>query len=78
MILKLAMKQKVVEDSLKRLPIHTLYKEFRFVDPKIVLTKSNITLDCTIKTLNYLLMYYSFGITYMSLKTLMIVAFLRT
>jgi len=45
--------QKVVEDSLKRLPMHTLYKEFRFVDPKIVLTKSNITLDCTIKSLNY-------------------------
>jgi len=45
--------QKVVEDSLKHLPMHTLNKEFRFVNPKIVLTKSNITLDCTIKSLNY-------------------------
>jgi len=46
--------QKVVEDSLKHLPMHTLHKEFRFVDPKIVLTKSNISLDCTIMSLNYL------------------------
>jgi len=46
--------QKVVEDSLKRLPMHTLYKEFRFVGSTIVLTKSNITLHCTIKSLNYL------------------------
>jgi len=28
--------QKVIEDSLKRLPMYNLYKEFRFVFPKIV------------------------------------------